>query len=328
MGRETKGATQWGVNGFRRQVARSAVRSGLYMFILGGLLFGMPFLTRERDDEVIIGWERHPYVAEVAVEAPVNVGFGGIGVILVAALLCRIVNRGWGPLVWTGVLVCAGEIGYAAHLYHGAENVWVRDAWRNHLIIWLGLTGIAFHVLVLAANRRLMLSPWPHLFVVATREGDERAQAIRQVGRLGDAARVPDVGSALTCTIQDPDPRIRGETVLALGRLGTLPNISVPNLLIGALEDSATSVRIRAAQAIWEVWPPARPNAIYALRMALRDDHYDVRRDAVTILGSLGRDALEVIPELEHSLSDVDEEVRQAASESLESLRAGDGKPT
>ncbi len=55
----------------------------------------------------------------------------------------------------------------------------------------------------------------------------------------------------------------------------------------------------------------------------LRDPDFETRLYAVRMLGSLGTDAVDAVPELRTACKDVDPRVRAAAREALESIQEG-----
>jgi HEAT repeat protein len=91
-------------------------------------------------------------------------------------------------------------------------------------------------------------------------------------------------------------------------------------VLIDALSDRESSVRVRAAQALCLLAERAQL-AVPALIEALKDEESYVRQWVATALGSIGPSAEEAIPSLTESLLDDDEFVRDEASRALDAIR-------
>jgi HEAT repeat protein len=85
------------------------------------------------------------------------------------------------------------------------------------------------------------------------------------------------------------------------------------------LEDGAVDVRRRAAAALLDLGPAARP-AITTLAGALKDDDREVRRLAIRALGQLGPDAVPHLPAIRRSLEDDEHSVRLAAALAIHEL--------
>jgi HEAT repeat protein len=126
-----------------------------------------------------------------------------------------------------------------------------------------------------------------------------------------------------TLVHESPEVRREAATFLAARtasqqREGWITNI-VP-VLIDALSDSESSVRVRTAQALCLLAARARL-AVPALIEALKDEESYVRQWAAAALGSIGPSAETAIPALTESLLDDDESVRDEASRAMDSIR-------
>jgi HEAT repeat protein len=90
-------------------------------------------------------------------------------------------------------------------------------------------------------------------------------------------------------------------------------------VLIDALNDSESSVRVRTAQALCLLAERAQL-AVPALIEALKDEESYVRQWTAAALGSIGPSAEAAIPALTESLLDDDEFVRDEASKALDAI--------
>ncbi|WP_028459444.1 HEAT repeat domain-containing protein [Chloroflexus sp. Y-396-1] len=133
--------------------------------------------------------------------------------------------------------------------------------------------------------------------------------AARALGRIGDAAAVPELLAAL----RDADWNARRAAAEALVQIGAA---AVPGLL-AALRDASEWVRQVAASALGRIGDAA---AVPELLHALRDANPDVREAAAGALGRIGDAA--AVPELLHALRDANPGVHEAAVEALRQIGA------
>jgi HEAT repeat protein len=131
----------------------------------------------------------------------------------------------------------------------------------------------------------------------------------------------PRTALLLTKGLKDADPRIRQEVVLVLGALGPASKEATP-ALVEALDDENISVRLLAADALHRVDLESFPlKAVSLLIRALGDPGTYVRLHAVQILHNWGPYAKPAIARLvEVAQKDEDEEVRDAAAEAVKAI--------
>jgi HEAT repeat protein len=174
---------------------------------------------------------------------------------------------------------------------------------------------------------------------LASRRSAEQIEAAKQLAGLGKegSAAVP----ALIAALEDKDPQVRREVVLALGRMGdrralddlarvlsddreapvrdvavnavaAIDDPRAGGCLVRALSDDDCVVRASAA---FELGNRADASAFGALVAALSDECQHVRRHAALALGVL-RDE-RALPHVAPLLDDRDEKVRDAAAGAL-----------
>jgi HEAT repeat protein len=118
-------------------------------------------------------------------------------------------------------------------------------------------------------------------------------------------------------------PEVRREAATFLGDTASRRETWITNIvpvLIDALSDQESSVRVRTAQALCLLAEKARL-AVPALIDALHDEESYVRQWAATALGSIGPSAEAAIPALTEALLDEDQFVRDEASRAMDSIR-------
>lgn len=154
--------------------------------------------------------------------------------------------------------------------------------------------------------------------VAALRDPDPtvREQAAVALGRLGPAAR--EAIGPLVATFSDEDLYLRGAAAVALGQIGS---DAVP-ALVRALGDTSGDVRWSAAIALGRLGSQAR-DAVGALITALSDADENVRWCAAVALGAIGPAAREAVPVLTEALHDRDESVRCGATLALGQIAPG-----
>jgi HEAT repeat protein len=127
---------------------------------------------------------------------------------------------------------------------------------------------------------------------------------------------------ALLGALEDPQPSVRESAARALGRIGRAPERGVP-ALAKLLDDWFGDGRLRAAEAIGNFGPAGAP-ALKALTQAVRtDEDWLVRAAAAAAIGKIGRADKTALAALAEARTDPFEDVRAAAAQALEALRAG-----
>jgi len=140
------------------------------------------------------------------------------------------------------------------------------------------------------------------------------SKALRQMG--------PTVLYDVIDALVHDSPTVRREAASQLSGTASRRETPITNIvpvLIDALSDRESSVRVRTAQALCLLAERARL-AVPALIEALKDEESYVRQWAATALGSIGPSADEAIPTLTESLLDNDELVRDEASRALDAI--------
>ena len=112
---------------------------------------------------------------------------------------------------------------------------------------------------------------------------------------------------ALLETWKDPDQKVRGYSVEALGHLRFNPEQIVP-VLIQALHDRDEEVRIEAVRSLGNFEEKAVAG-IQSLINALETDSYDVQLEAIDSLSQIGPAASEVVPILQKLIKSSDPEI-------------------
>ena len=140
-----------------------------------------------------------------------------------------------------------------------------------------------------------------------------RWQAAMILGSLGPSAGQTSV-PVLTEALADPDPQVRAAAAEALGHIGQLSAPALPKLYI-LLRDADADVRRKVVEALPNI---SRDTSMIGLLIgALSDSAPEVRRSAVTALGTLGTPTDRVIEALAHALTDPWAAVRAAAGLAL-----------
>ena len=140
-----------------------------------------------------------------------------------------------------------------------------------------------------------------------------RAQALRAITGLGDAAR--DASPALLELLQRPDPSLRREAIRALHSIHTDLHLITGTLLqLGAQQRYADVTAIA-----WETgWEGSELSPL--LGKILQSPDVALRRNAISLLERVGRDAAPALEQVTAALKDPDGEVRYLAARSLESI--------
>ncbi len=142
-----------------------------------------------------------------------------------------------------------------------------------------------------------------------------RRRAARSIGDLGLAA-LPSL-PYLVSALDDEATCVRMEAMAAIGRIGADAEPAVANL-IPLLADADIRVRMVAAATIKKIGPAS----IGSLVEGMNDSDPIIRERLAILLGQFGRDDDDVVEALFEALSDDDEDVRQAARQSLEMIES------
>ena len=115
--------------------------------------------------------------------------------------------------------------------------------------------------------------------------------------RADDSPAPADPGvKALADALKDPDPDVRKNAALSLGRIGPKAESAVP-ALIAALKDKSIDVRGASAVTLGRIGPGAKDAAL-PLAALLKDTHPDIRGAAALALARIGKGAKPAIPDL------------------------------
>ncbi|MDY6906429.1 MAG: HEAT repeat domain-containing protein [Thermodesulfobacteriota bacterium] len=143
------------------------------------------------------------------------------------------------------------------------------------------------------------------------------ANSLAGIGR--DAANA--VPALILAILDDSDwgyhyREVRKAAARALGEIGFAARAANPALIETAKSDDY-AVRLAAVKALGRIGPRSENQVIAALKNALDDPDYDVRREAAAALGRFGIEDNATVDELVRSLSDQDFDVRREAAISL-----------
>jgi HEAT repeat protein len=123
--------------------------------------------------------------------------------------------------------------------------------------------------------------------------------------------------SGLTSSLTDEQPKVRVAAAQALGQIGPAARPAVPALLNQALHDPIEYSAGQAALALKTIDLAAARQVITAYLPALAEQDVHLRRNACSVLASLGPVAKPAVPALTHALNDSDEIVRARAVSAL-----------
>lgn len=144
-----------------------------------------------------------------------------------------------------------------------------------------------------------------------------RCNAAVALGSIGqDAAEA--VPSLVICT-SDNNQDVRLASVKALGMIGTEARNGVAAIRT-MLSQASSLERNEAALALYRIDAGSRQVALLSLSDSVHDKRPNVRTDAISKLGSLGKEAASAVPELRKALKDPDEDVRRAAKEAIQMI--------
>lgn len=196
-----------------------------------------------------------------------------------------------------------------------------------HLLLVLSFAGMLLNVLIMVRvpdSKGMSVRPWFgrmlsgdllrvawNITVLASATGvPRRMRAIRRISRRDGNLMLPEIADAL----DDSDPRLRREALLALGRLGTPEAL---DLLRWYVYDPDAAVRAQSVEAIAQCGAPDHADL---LRRALHDPDSRVRRAAVEALGKAGDRA--AVTDLRNLLADErDGEVLASVAVALSRLK-------
>jgi HEAT repeat protein len=156
----------------------------------------------------------------------------------------------------------------------------------------------------------------------ATLDGSDqvRRRALRSLGDLGSAA-LPSLPH-LVAALDDPTNCVRMEAMSSIGRIGPDAEPAIPQL-VPLLSDEDVRVRTVAGATIKKIGPSAVPHLIEALT----DPDPIVRERSALLLGQFRLDDDRVIEALFEALSDLDEDVRDAARRALKMIEGEPRQP-
>lgn len=137
-----------------------------------------------------------------------------------------------------------------------------------------------------------------------------RAQALDTIVRLGPAA-----APALAKTLAHPDIAMRREAITQLGRIGTISDAVLPDL-VARLKDEDWDIRFRTAQALWQLKRPS-PEVTAIIVEAAEKPEPSVRRTAITTLVLMKPWTREMLPALRAALKDTTGATRVQVAEAV-----------
>ncbi len=144
---------------------------------------------------------------------------------------------------------------------------------------------------------------------------ESAARILGQLGRGAEAARDP-----LARLLKDPDPQVRSAAATAVLDVSPTTRFDVP-ILIDIVEGALDLDRNQAVIALEALGPQATP-AVPALTKALSANFWAVRKNAARALSKFGQAATPAIPALEAMAKDRDPDLRTAAADALDRIRA------
>ncbi len=129
--------------------------------------------------------------------------------------------------------------------------------------------------------------------------------------------------------LQHPDPDVRYRAIELLQRLGKVGKFAIPQLR-EALDDKNAFIRLKAAEALWEIERPKAITLLPIVQEAMRHRTPLVRVRAARVLGMMKEDAADGVPWLIKGLRDDDLEVKMECIQVLGDLgpTAADAAPS
>jgi HEAT repeat protein len=184
------------------------------------------------------------------------------------------------------------------------------DPGVRHQVAWdLGNLGpeasLAVSDLIKASRDKHMMTRWAAVWALA---------------RLGPAAEKKAI-AALQKALKDEDPGVRGEAASGLGAKGAAA-ASATRDLAHLLQDTNIHVRLAAAEALWRVDRRRIKEVLPVLRTELRNKQpgFSGRRQAAAIVGRMGMDASELVPDLLDALKDPNDFTRDQLAQVVTAL--------
>jgi HEAT repeat protein len=152
-------------------------------------------------------------------------------------------------------------------------------------------------------------------------DASTRAQAVRALGGLGDAAK--DALPAMEKLLKDPDNKVRVVAAQAVWKMDRAKVSAVVPVFIEGLRDQTSWYnRGTSAHLLGQIGPEAKA-AIPVLMETLKDQHEDIRGLAADALGQMGPEAKAAIPALEQARdNDAEEDVRRRAAKALQRINS------
>ena len=150
-------------------------------------------------------------------------------------------------------------------------------------------------------------------------DGGACANAAMALGYIGSeaASAIP----ALCDSLKDKDTHVRSNAAYAIGNMGVNARASVSSIS-DLLRDTDFEVRRSAKEALARLGETAIPTLVGLLR----DEDHKLRVRAVEVLGMMGPKANAAVPKLTELLGDKAVDVRWAAEEALEKIKAEKNK--
>jgi hypothetical protein len=125
----------------------------------------------------------------------------------------------------------------------------------------------------------------------------------------------PDLGDAY---------KLRESAAMTLGSLGTEARSAIPHLR-AALRDPTPHVRLHAAYAMWQV-DHSLASEVVPVLMQLHNDPHNLKYYTSLYFGSIGAEASAAVPLLRETLSDPNDNIREAAKSSLQRIELAEAK--
>jgi HEAT repeat protein len=153
------------------------------------------------------------------------------------------------------------------------------------------------------------------------KDGDPMVRRDTALAIGNGGAMAKDAVQDLIAALRDDDALVRRYAVTALGKLGSAAEPAVP-VLVGILDDKSagTELQREALLALCQLGGGGTPEALPALRRALRDEDPLLREVAAGALVNMGEAAMPAIPELASLLQDKEFRVRRNATLALDRL--------
>ena len=134
------------------------------------------------------------------------------------------------------------------------------------------------------------------------------------LGQIGPPAI--DAVPVLLLALKDPDRVVRSNAAKSLGQIGKQDIALLPDL-IRAMNDESWGVRVDAAYAVYRTDRSKWDIVLPLLTEALNHKNYDIRYDAVRVLGDIKAPIQDVMPLLIKALNDENESVRRGTPKAL-----------